>query len=142
MKKLTPFIILLVIAGNIACRKYKDDSFISFRTPNQRLVGNWQLTYFEVNGVDSTYAFQHILSNYPNPCGLTFYKEDGTYYVNGCGYEGRYSIGKQLGLKQNFANGWYVNKYVYYDILKLYKGDLWLHLDYNNKSYFIKFKKQ
>ena len=146
MKKIIPIIILVIVAGTIACTKFKDDPFISLRSPQHRLLGNWTLVAFEVDGVDST---NHYINQYSVSCaGISFYKNE-TYDYALCGNSdaGYFSVvKKQLSLQSKdlfFLNKTNANvRYGEHDIIKLYKNDLWLQREENNKTYILKYKKQ
>ena len=47
-----------------SCKKYPEDPFISFRQPYKRLAGTWQITSYQINGVDHSHDFDSLL--YPN----------------------------------------------------------------------------
>lgn len=67
------FIVMVVIASSLSflgCAKYEEGSNFSLISAKNRLVNDWTMTKFEVNGVDQT----------ANSAGLSisFYK-DGTF---------------------------------------------------------------
>ncbi|MFH1380033.1 MAG: hypothetical protein ABII23_07125, partial [bacterium] len=47
-----------------SCKKYPEGPLISFRTPEQRLIGTWEITEFEIDGQD----FMDSLKNHPAYC--------------------------------------------------------------------------
>jgi hypothetical protein len=131
-----------------ACTKYKEDSFISLRTTFGRLKGSWHVVYFEVNGVDSTANYQK-----GDNCDIYFYRHEGTQSFDFCGkgnFDFKVSVdekAKLIGLidvyvypsksKQNPIDPVWVE----YKIEKLYNNDWWIRGQANDKTYFIKFKK-
>jgi hypothetical protein len=118
----------------IACRKYKEDSFISLRTPYQRITGDWSLEYIGVDNVDVTSTF------IPKCNGANFYNDGAEHFYNSCCSGGGYRISKNsICFKECF----FFNRAMScFTILKLYSKDLWLQTDYNNSTYLLKFKKQ
>ncbi len=50
MRKLTFFIVIFMTV--MACHKYENGPFISFRSVKNRVIGNWKLVGYTVNGQD------------------------------------------------------------------------------------------
>jgi hypothetical protein len=58
MKKPLFLLILLTIAFSFSCKKrFPDGPLISFRTVKHRILGNWKVNKYTINGVDSTAEF-------------------------------------------------------------------------------------
>jgi hypothetical protein len=53
MKKLSFILLLLAITCTFGCKRYPDGPLISFRSPEKRIEGTWQIVGFTSNGVDS-----------------------------------------------------------------------------------------
>jgi hypothetical protein len=131
----------------IACTKFKDDSFISFRKPETRLHGYWKIVAFEVDGADSL-ANLYTYTNFKN-CNFHFYRDEGNSWnkIDGCvnDWETPWFVEKKrFSMKDYFV--YYVPNSsgyrAFFDILKLYKNDFWIKKEFNGKTYIIKFKKQ
>jgi hypothetical protein len=140
----------------IACTKFKDDSFISFRKPEKRLLGNWKIVAFEVDGADSL-SNLFTYTNF-NDCEFKFEydKNNSVNKIEGCvddwiinwRFSGRqFHVGDYFIRPQVVRN---LNGSIYligafatdYEVLKLYKNDFWIQKSFNNKNYLIKLKKQ
>jgi len=56
-----------------SCHKYPEDPFISFKRPAQRLAGTWQITKYQVWGVDHSHDFDSLLNpNTLTNCSVNF----------------------------------------------------------------------
>ena len=148
MKKYTAFIVVALMIATLACTKFKDDSFISLRSPEKRLYGYWKIVAFEVDGADSL-ANLYTYADFSN-CNFHFYYDKGS------------SQSKIDGCVNNWINGWgvdtkekqflMVDYFIYpgrdtgvikpFDILKLYKNDFWIQKIIYRKKYVVRFKKQ
>ncbi|MFM2224459.1 MAG: hypothetical protein RJA07_661 [Bacteroidota bacterium] len=154
MKKYIPILTILLMLAAIACTKFKDDSFISFRKPEKRLLGNWKIVAFEVDGIDSL-SNLYTYADFSN-CNFHFYRDVGnsTNKVEGCINEwtvGWYFEKQQFTIAnyfiypqiQKLSNGiMNATTSLTANVLKLYKNDFWVQKSFNNKTYIIKFKKQ
>jgi hypothetical protein len=59
MKK-TILIFSLLLASSLSCKKYEEGPWISFRSAYNRILGNWKVISYTVNGVDSMqYIYKH-----------------------------------------------------------------------------------
>jgi hypothetical protein len=65
------FALTLISLFSESCQKYSDDSFISFQSTYQRLVGTsdpsafankWQITSYQINGTEHSHDFDSILT--------------------------------------------------------------------------------
>jgi hypothetical protein len=130
----------------IACTKFKDDSFISFRGAEHRLNGNWKVSTIEVDGVDST-SFELGLRTglmctfcFTNPRGGVY-----NYGICGCDANNYAIFNKQI----SFTNFWDTSTVkksnlplIKFNIQKLYKKDFWIAMNHENRNILIKFTKQ
>jgi hypothetical protein len=55
-------IIALLLFTHLGCKKFPEDSFISFATAKQRLQGEWKMTKIEINGEDVGYKYNDSLA--------------------------------------------------------------------------------
>ena len=67
MKKLVLLLLLIstLVLGSFilaSCHKYPEDPFISFRRPNKRIEGTWNITKYQVWGIDHSHDFDSILA--------------------------------------------------------------------------------
>ena len=70
---------LLVLTSLISCHKYPEDSFISLRKPEYRLmggsqknsIGRWRFVSYKINGTEHSQDFDSFLSKSPNFTTLT-----------------------------------------------------------------------
>ena len=62
MKKIILSIALLLIVFTFSCKKYPEGPLISFRTPFARIIGNWQMTEYISNGIDSAQYYNNSLN--------------------------------------------------------------------------------
>jgi hypothetical protein len=89
----------------IACRhRYEDDNYYSLRNPGKRLLGNWKIVAFNVDGADSI-ADLFKRTNYANCTFNSVY--DKNYHVGkwtGCidiwTYPGYFTCSSSFGAGQ------------------------------------------
>jgi hypothetical protein len=154
MKKHTPLIILFVMLTTIACTKFKEDSFISLRTPYGRIFGTWHLDYYEIDGVDSTSLFYSKNYWQISNCDIKFSDDKSNHqFISQYVCNGNIGSGEIFGIDYRKKQIEWLCSYIPnrnpngksfyndFNILKLYKNDLWLSLDIYGKHYFIKMKK-
>ncbi len=55
-------IALITLIGFVSCHKYPEDPFISFRRPTKRIEGTWNITSYQVYGVEHSHDFDSLLS--------------------------------------------------------------------------------
>ncbi len=148
------FIFLIFIIVLSGCRKYKEGPLISFRSPEKRISGTWQITEFTGNGVDS-------LQYYNDSCGanigiaLEYYDSDNfIMQFEGCkqNISGGFHFESFDNIIVHFNYGAYGAKYRIigpivsgvtssWKILRLTKDELKVSVDYDNKNYEMFFKK-
>ena len=157
--KKTILVLLVLIAITEGCKKYKDGPLITFRTVIGRLCndgGRWEVKYFSIDGVDTTngvlnspsYSIYRFIYDPNSPA---WYLVGESTNLNS-GFSGFF----ELMDKNNILNiGFYPNKdtipsigpyqkepgSIDWKILKLTFNDLWVENNYNNRNYFIKYKK-
>lgn len=155
MKKYFPLFILFTMLAAIACTKFKDDPFISLRSPQHRLLGSWKVVAFEVDGADSlsnlfTYAkFANCEFKFEYDKGNSVNKIEGCVddWLIGWGFNRKhFYIGEYFIYPRiiRYPNGdFYIAPIeTIYNVLKLYNKDFWIQKTFMNKTYTIKFKKQ
>lgn len=156
MKNTILFLGILIILTH-SCKKYEDGPFISLRSPINRLLGEWEVYSFEIDGSDFT-------SDYQNNCKCNFRFHSEKYdavYFSFLQCKDDYSIGGRFEfngdiLKIETGNAYNTNNLrdslIYTGPIKtwakinccikrLYFKDLWLSSYFNNRKYFIKLKK-
>jgi hypothetical protein len=89
MKTLFKTSLILIALGGfcLSCHKYPEDPFISFRRPIKRIEGTWNITKYEVYGVDHSHDFDSLLKTRTlTDCCINFspyiynsYPVDGSY---------------------------------------------------------------
>lgn len=134
MKKYRTYLIsTIVITLVFGCKKYPEGPKISLRTIKHRLSGDWEITRFEVNGVDSlAYLESHkvnIGDNYRKEKSIyTPYSSYTTFKAENDKYN---SSGVNIGLNRealffetdNYNNDQnFVKKHLRYQYLSVY-GD-------------------
>ncbi|MFM2224456.1 MAG: hypothetical protein RJA07_658 [Bacteroidota bacterium] len=154
MKKYIPILTILLMLATIACRhRYEDDNYYSLRNPGKRLLGNWKIVAFNVDGADSL-ADLFKRTNYADCTFNSVY--DKNYHVGkwtGCidiwTYPGYFSADFKYYMWSDFfihpvstRNTNTQPDYKSFYIEKLYKSDWWISIDMDGKHYEIKFKKQ
>ena len=89
MKKVKHILITLVLGSFIlaSCHKYPEDPFISFRQPGKRIVGTWNITKYQVWGIDHSHDFDSLLRpNTLTDCYINFFPySTGDSYNEGNG---------------------------------------------------------
>lgn len=160
-KRIQLIIIVLLMTSFFACKKYEEGPIISLRTKMHRIAGSkedhkqWDVEYFSVDGVDST----GFLRNKPQYGKYIFSAKDQegnceyVYQSNSTTYRewGKWNfIDKKNNLeiyyypKPNttpFSVGAYNATYQVWEIQRLTEKDLWLKCTYQNKEYYVKFKR-
>lgn len=146
-----------------SCRKYKDDEFISLKTPFKRIVGHWQIESFLVNDQDSSYHvynkdslhngyyLKDLQLDFTNQKDYSYFIEDGPNNFIGIGNPNNRTA---FGFWQLNSNNTYVEisgfNFEYrvpattetlWKILKLTKTEFHVEANYNNKFYKIYFTK-
>jgi hypothetical protein len=143
------------VLATIACRhKYEEDNFYSLKNPWKRLLGNWKVVAFNVDGADSlSDLFKR--TNYADCTFNSVY--DKNYHVSK--WTGCIDIWKYPGYiygddnKYFKCSDYFIHPvstrntntepdYKSFYIEKLYKNDWWISIDLDGKHYEIKFKKQ
>ncbi|MBI5538533.1 MAG: hypothetical protein HY951_00605 [Bacteroidia bacterium] len=154
MKKLYIFLFVTTILLS-SCTKYEEGPKITFRSIDSRIIGDWKVTEYSCNDVDS-------LQYYNDSCGsnLSIDLNEGHYRRN-------YTVSFIGGNKEFFAFATFSNNDSYnlnvesgYDnynkyftgpflperisswhILRLTKKELKIKVDFDNRTYRISFKK-
>lgn len=139
----------------LGCKKYPDGPLASIYTKKHRLVGEWEVDYFAINGYDSTSYVRSL----PYFGKIGFYKTEDShgrctfsYFSNNYDYKtfGYWEFKNnkndiyihQVSLNPpiNFSIGPYGAGDATWDIMRLKDKELWLKSNYDGKEYFIKFK--
>lgn len=149
MKKLVfCFSVMMLFFG---CKKYPDGPLLSLRTKEHRMVGNWDVEYFSVNGYDSTEYLrsQPFYGKYQFRKGdyssgdFIFKNSSNSYTASGSWIFTNNKKYLALALTTPVPTnhiGPYAAEYVSWEIRKLKENELWLKTTYNGKEYFVKFK--
>ena len=133
------------------CKKYPEGPLMSFKSKEKRVIGNYEVEAFLIDGADSTSQLTCI--NY------SFYSNEGNHHVSSpiC------TTGGVSGEDWNFENH-HNNLLIYvfpvgktpfpitdsaappvskisWTIQRLTNKQMWLKVEYGGKEYYIKFKK-
>lgn len=141
-----------------SCKKYEDGPFISLISPLNRLAGQWEVYYFEINNDD----FSSIYKDSCN-CNLSFINKKSTLYFRYYNCKPSYGFSGDLKLIDNeskietttglsykadrpYDTIKYFNifgdlTYNIWTIKRLSSKDLWINCFSNNINYFLKLKK-
>jgi len=147
------FIFLIVFLTG--CKKYDEGPFLTFRSPESRLHGVWDVQYIYVNDIDSTF----YLKSHPCWTPMEFLEKDiiGTNLVsaqpghNGCFLYGKWGLDNfNEDLELLFTGrGWpiiglwgYENKAVDWKINRLTSSELWIEANANNVYTWVHLEKQ
>lgn len=158
MKKTFRNFILFSIASAFiltgSCKKYPDGPLLNFQSKLKRLVGVWDVEYFEINGYDST----SYLKSKPYYGMYRFIKEPGevNYYFNYENDNGYLNSGNwgfhnkkndvQVGLTPltqflDHLGPYRACENIMWEIRKLTEKELWLKTTYKDgRTYLVKFK--
>ena len=144
--------LLLIFIGLLSCKKYKDDSFLSIRSPSKRLEAYfWVLSSYKINGADSTSNYLNPNPNQGRYPTLSFeYVKDcahcgpgyNIYQGSSTGDIGGWSlINNEQQLNLSYANvpGKLFPFKTDWDILELYKSNFKISCTHNGKYYELKF---
>lgn len=149
------FVISVIFVGLFfGCKKYEDGPLISFRSAKHRLYGDYTLTRYTVNGIDS-------LQQMENGFGLNFhfyYVEDndhddilidggshtGTYYQDFVSYYNFNNHKKSIRINSGsiMFTGYGVPDIqdLDFDISKLTIDEIHMTTTYNGKEYLLELK--
>ena len=106
------YIILLLIATTMSCKKYEDGPLISLRSPKNRLKGEWHVVKYTNNGVDST---KKKLSNTSFYYTMTFtYEKDEAISCISETYKGISNYNDWAESLENNKNKYFQFKYSAY----------------------------
>lgn len=159
MLKRISIVIVLAIILITSCKKYPDGPLINFHSKEKRIVGEWSVDYFSIDGVDSTgylqaqpYYGKYGISNEidQGQKGLVFFSKDyPTPNLNPnytCMGYWKF-VNKKRSIYMHFRIysaqgecGPFRANEITWDIYRLTDDDLWLKTNYNGKEYFVKFK--
>jgi hypothetical protein len=156
MKKLILIIGLISVLFN-SCKKYEDGPLISLRSPLNRLLGEWEVYYFEIDGLDNTLNYQNDCK-----CNFRFHSEKhDAIYFSFLNCKDNYTVGGRFNLNNESltiesGNAYNANNLtdslnfigpiktwntVVYDVKRLKNKDLWVTCDEGNTNCYIKLKK-
>jgi hypothetical protein len=155
-------LLLLITSISFFSCKYEEGPAISFRSPEKRLQGVWEVSRFQVNGIDCTDV-------YVEKCGCSFgfgqdsYDQwDGSFLLNQCDslqtIYGGYSFIENSDHKRIAIQTYYyeigsiTNQYIYFGpigfplysewkIFKLKYKEMKLVTNYNDSEYVIELSK-
>ena len=155
------FLAVLVFAILVfgCSKKYPEGPKFALRTPLQRIVGNWTLETYLINGVDSISEFGAYSKKEVGlqqqttgaSAGYTIKIGNNTDTINffySTGYWGFLNNETTLKMeKKRITNVIGINgpltqkQTINYDILRLTHLELWIRTDFENKTYELHFKK-
>jgi hypothetical protein len=121
-------LILIIFVLFLGCKKYSEDPFISMKSPEKRLEGDWQITSYKIDGVESlalflpTDSFNNLGFNQNSyPPKVSFFRDNK--------YEGHYNT-------TDYGMGWwYLLKTQNYDYLNIQLQTLPLYQSINNMTW-------
>lgn len=141
-----------------SCKKYPDGPVLSLHSKEKRVVGEWSVDYYSINGYDSTaylqsqpyygkYIFDAEDKDGDNPPRFRFVRNNSLYSTT-IGYWQFGNNKKNLTIEQSvidtslhqFGTNPYIAHYISWEIRRLTTKDLWLKTTYNAKEYFMKLK--
>jgi len=156
MKKIL-FIILLSTAILSGCKKYEEGPYISFRPDNRRLMGEWLVTEYISNGIDS---LQYFKDSCGANLGINELEDDNWQFIIGFGNSKKLygGFGGVMDFTSNrkgleitpFYNSYYgsyvigpfsPNTKITWKLIKLTNKEFKMTIDVNNRSYKMSFKK-
>ncbi len=153
MKNTQAMIFCLLIINLWSCKKYEEGPFLSLRSAEKRIVGEWQIDSYTVDGADSMAVINEVglqgrfrFGEYFNTTEAALTIETNTstirsYYTGEWSFENEYNelyfyidSSLKFDLKRvPLRSTWKIMKLTY-------KKDLWLSLDEDGKRYELKFK--
>jgi hypothetical protein len=151
--KLLSYFLSVIFFGVLvtsSCKKYPDGPLLSFHTKQHRIEGVWDVTYFSINGHDST---EYLKSK--NFYGMYdfFHNDDGLQlnYISDAAFSrtGYWDLnGNSKNLQINFKPGNIHPEHLgpyransEWEIRRLTEKEMWLKTFYSDGSeYFVKFK--
>ena len=83
MKNIVKTLLFCLIVFIISCHKYPEDPFISFRRPGKRIEGTWNITSYQVNGVEHSHDFDSLLTPKTLTNHAIKFKDGGNYNSQG-----------------------------------------------------------
>jgi len=164
MKTISCFISLLLLCLLLTgCKKYEDGPWLSLRSKEHRILGEWAVDYFSINGYDSTaylksqalygtYSFEKPDHGYPGGfvynCAGNRGADTSKYYSQ----EGKWEFSndkKNIIITSNYDyppwRHFNIGPYtalgvITWRIMRLEEKELWLKMTYTDgREYFIKF---
>lgn len=153
------FVFLFALALLSCSKKYPDGPKFTLRTPLQRIVGNWYMEKYLVDGVESISEFTGYASKQigfqqktsTKPTGYTIKignTGDTVNYFYATGTWGflnnettlhmeKKRVSNVIGISGPLTQKQTIN----YDILRLTHNELWIRTDYDSATYEMHFKK-
>jgi hypothetical protein len=156
MKMKKTILVLVLLAAVVGGCRYKEGPLISFRSAKSRLIGDWKVTGFSVDGNDELQLFN-------DSCGCKMYIPDESDYQEIRFFECKNyltGINSLIAGSYSFSNNHKILK-IYFDnlndvifkrygpfirtsdwkILRLTKDDFKISTDVDNKNYVVTFAK-
>lgn len=162
MKRLLLPFLFFIFTGITSCSKFENGPWISFKSEEKRLEGEWLLKHWTVDGVDS---LQYWNAYFGNECKFTFNPWSGNaylfsidwgfidsnyYYVFGghLGFAHEYLTVVAFFLDENstaaplnfLTEPHPTNSLVQWTVTKLKYKDLWFEMDVDDKHYELHFE--
>lgn len=155
LSKISLILLVIYCLSILGCNKYPDGPVVSLRTKKHRLVGEWVVDYFAINGYDSTsyvkslqyfgkYSFFKTEDSHGR-CAFSYVPNTNDYEKIGYweftyNKRGVYIHQPTLYPPINFSIGPYGAEDVTWEIRRLKEDELWLQTNFGGKEYFVKFK--
>jgi hypothetical protein len=153
LKNTTLLFIAFTFILTASCKKYPDGPLLSLRTKEHRVIGEWNVEYFSINGYDST----EYLKGQPLFGTYFFEKEDGRHIFGYISNDRLHSVGGKWEFRSNKKNieididhtsyTWVnfnlvifsITKKTLWQIQRLTEKEMWLKGTYTDgREYFIK----
>lgn len=145
-KNVLLFCVIILLA---TCKKYPDGPLLSLYTKEHRVLGIWDVEYFEVNGYDST----SFLKGQPFYGKYRFEKNRDRSLFRYEANDQQYNLGGYWSFQNHKEEicitfeaytalgniGPYRAAGIIWKIRRLKEKELWLETSYAGKNYFLKF---
>ena len=138
------------------CNKYEDGPFISLRSAKKRVIGEYELEKYFVDGADSSSVIQSLINDYGYTYHFGDYFDRNTSIATYCNnndsckrfFGSWYFIdsAKKMRIYGNpGASGWTFPFQTYekkeWQILRLKRKEMWIAADIDGKNYELRFNK-
>jgi hypothetical protein len=156
LKNSTLLFIAFAFILTASCKKYPDGPLLSLRTKEHRVVGDWNVEYFSINGYDSTaylkgqlyYGYYSFSKENEGRAGYTYNSYNHQYGAGGQWY---FDNGKRIlridsgseSAGKHFNLGAFAADKVSWVIRRLTEKEMWLKANYTDgREYFVKLEQK